>query len=158
MGNHEIQMIRARELAGQHLSRFLSPLCGGQGTLDSYGGSFEDIPDEHWQFITSAELFFETESHIFVHAGLEPDLPLEQQDPEILYYRRFYEAEPHCSGKPYICGHTIQDDLPANNGYAICLDTCAYGGGWLTALDVVSGRCWQTNENGRSRQIEIQAF
>ena len=31
MGNHEIQMIRAHELGGHHLSRFLSPLCGGQG-------------------------------------------------------------------------------------------------------------------------------
>ena len=154
MGNHEIQMIRARE-SQLHLSRFLSPMCGGQGTLDSYGGTFDDIPKEHWEFITSATLYFETDSHIFVHAGVESELPMQQQDPETLYYKRFYEAEPHCSGKPYICGHTIQDDLPTNYGYAICLDTCAYGGGWLTALDTASGTCWQTNEDGRSREIEI---
>lgn len=154
MGNHEIQMIRALH-APHHMSRFLSPMCGGQGTLDSYGGTFEDIPEEHWDFINSAVLYHETDSHIFVHAGVEPDLPMEQQDAETLYYKRFYEAEPHCSGKPYICGHTIQEDLPSSFGYAICLDTCAYGGGWLTALDVESGTCWQTDENGRTRQIEI---
>ena len=154
MGNHEIQMIRALE-ARHHLSRFLSPMCGGQGTLDSYGGSFDDIPKEHWEFINSAALYHETESHIFVHAGVDPDLPLDQQDPETLYYKRFYEAEPHCSGKPYICGHTVQDNYPNNFGFAICLDTCAYGGGWLTALDVETGDCWQTDENGRTRTIEI---
>ena len=154
MGNHEIQMIRALH-APHHLSRFLSPLCGGQGTLDSYGGTFEDIPDDHWEFMTSAALYHETNSHIFVHAGVEPDIPMNQQDTETLYYKRFYEAQPHCSGKPYICGHTVQGDLPANNGYAICLDTCAYGGGWLTALDLETMTCWQANEQAQSRQIEI---
>ncbi len=154
MGNHEIQMIRALH-APHHLSRFLSPLCGGQGTLDSYGGTFEDIPDDHWEFMTSAALYHETNSHIFVHAGVEPDIPMNQQDAETLYYKRFYEAQPHCSGKPYICGHTIQGDLPTNNGYAICLDTCAYNGGWLTALDFETMTCWQTNEQAQSRQIEI---
>ena len=78
MGNHEIQMIRALH-APHHLSRFLSPLCGGQGTLDSYGGTFEDIPDDHWEFMTSAALYHETNSHIFVHAGVEPDIPMNQQ-------------------------------------------------------------------------------
>ena len=154
MGNHEIQMIRALH-APHHLSRFLSPLCGGQGTLDGYGGTFEDIPDDHWDFLTSAALYHETNSHIFVHAGVEPDIPMNQQDTETLYYKRFYEAQPHCSGKPYICGHTVQGDLPANNGYAICLDTCAYGGGWLTALDLETMTCWQANEQAQSRQIEI---
>lgn len=154
MGNHEIQMIRARQ-APHHLSRFLSPMCGGQGTLDSYGGTFEDVPQEHWDFITSAALYHETESHIFVHAGVEPDVSMDQQDPETLYYKRFHEAEPHHSGKPYICGHTIQEDHPASFGYAICLDTCAYGGGWLTALDVETGKYWQTAEDGSWRTDDI---
>ncbi len=154
MGNHEIQMIRALE-AKHHMQRFLDPMCGGQDTLDNYGGSFKNIPDDHWEFITSAKLYHETDTHIFVHAGLEPNTPVDQQDSETYYYKRFYEAKPHQSGKPFICGHTIQGDLPTNLGHAICLDTCAYGGGWLTALDVESGTCWQTNERGQSRTIEI---
>lgn len=154
MGNHEIQMIRALE-APHHMERFLSALCGGKDTLANYGGSFEQIPKDHWEFITSAKLYHETDSHIFVHAGLDEHLPMDQQDAEVLYYKRYYEGKAHVSGKPYICGHTIQGDLPCNNGFSICLDTCAYGGGWLTALDTDSGRCWQTNEDGKSREIEI---
>lgn len=154
MGNHEIQMIRAIE-APHHMERFLSSMCGGKETLDNYGGSFEDIPAEHWEFITSAELYHETDSHIYVHAGLESTVALDQQDAETLYYKRFHEAKPHVSGKPYICGHSIQGDLPTNLGFAICLDTCAYGGGWLTALDTDSGKCWQTNELGKSREITL---
>lgn len=154
MGNHEIQMIRALE-APHHMDRFLDPLCGGQDTLDNYGGSFNDVLEDHWEFITSAKLYHETESHIYVHAGLSPSLAMEDQDAETLYYQRFYQAQPHHSGKPYICGHTIQGDLPTNQGFAICLDTCAYGGGWLTALDTNTGRCWQTNEQGKSREIDI---
>ena len=37
MGNHEIQMIRALDTQDDR-RRFLSDLCGGQDTLDSYGG------------------------------------------------------------------------------------------------------------------------
>lgn len=154
MGNHEIQMIRALE-AQHHMDRFLDPMCGGQETLDNYGGSFDDIAKDHWDFITSAQLYHETDSHIYVHAGVSESTPMEDQDAETLYYKRFYRGEPHFSGKPYICGHTIQGDLPTNNVHSICIDTCAYGGGWLTALDTDSGRCWQTNEQGQSREIDI---
>lgn len=154
MGNHEIQMIRALE-APHHLERFLSGLCGGQDTLDSYGGTFQDIPEEHWEFIRSAELYHELENHILVHAGVEASLPVAEQGQETYYYQRFYSQEPHCSGKTVVCGHTIQGDLPTNIGHAICLDTCAYGGGWLSALELDSGKIWQTNERGESRELHL---
>lgn len=153
MGNHEIQMIRALE-AEHHLQRFLSGMCGGQDTLDSYGGSFDDIPQEHWDFIRSAELYHELDQHILVHAGLEASLPVSEQGQETYYYQRFHSQEAHCSGKTVICGHTIQGDLPADLGHSICLDTCAYGGGWLTALDLDSEKIWQTNERGKSRSLD----
>ena len=154
MGNHEIQMIRALE-APHHMERFLSGLCGGKDTLANYGGSFEGIPEDHWDFITSAELYHETDTHLLVHAGLSADLPVDEQLQETYYYQRFYEARPHMSGKIVVCGHTIQGDLPVNEGHSICLDTCAYGGGWLTCLDTVSGQYWQTNEQGKRRAGDI---
>ena len=154
MGNHEIQMIRALETRHDR-NRFLSDLCGGMDTLDSYGGAFGDIPQEHWDFIHSAELYHELEDHILVHAGLEAHLPVDEQDQETYYYQRFYQQRPHVSGKTIVCGHTIQGDLPNNQGHAICLDTCAYGGGWLTAMDVDSGKIWQTNESGASRTMHL---
>ena len=56
-------------------------------------------------------------------------------------------------GKTAIVGHTPQGtgeilDL----GYLICIDTYCVGGGWLTALDVESGRVWQANREGRLRR------
>lgn len=152
MGNHEIQMIRALE-TDEDRSRFLSGMCGGQDTLDSYGGGFDDVPKGHWNFIRSAELYHELKEHIFVHAGIEGNIPVGSQDQETYYYRRFHSQQPHQSGKTVVCGHTIQGDLPTDLGYAICLDTCAYGGGWLSALDVETGKIWQTNEQGQSREL-----
>jgi serine/threonine protein phosphatase 1 len=152
MGNHEIQMIRALETE-QDRQRFLSDLCGGKDTLNSYGGGFEDVPERHWDFIKSAKLYHELEDFILVHAGLEESLPASEQDQETYYYQRFYSQQPHCSGKTIVCGHTIQGDLPSDLGFAICLDTCAYGGGWLSALDLDTGKIWQTNERGESREL-----
>ena len=154
MGNHEIQMIRALETR-QDRERFLSGICGGQDTLDSYGGGFEDVPESHWEFIRATKLYHELERHILVHAGVESNLPVDQQDQETYYYQRFYSQRPHQSGKTVVCGHTIQGDLPTNLGYAICLDTCAFGGGWLSGLDLDTGRIWQTNEAGQSREMEL---
>lgn len=154
MGNHEIQMIRALETR-QDRDRFLSAMCGGQDTLDSYGGGFDEVPEEHWKFMREAALYHELDDYILVHAGLEADLPVAGQNRETYYYQRFYSQEPHQSGKTVICGHTIQGDLPTNLGHAICLDTCAYGGGWLSAMDLDSRRVWQTNQDGESREIKI---
>ena len=154
MGNHEIQMIRALETRGDR-ERFLSEMCGGRDTLASYGGDFADVPEEHWDFMREAALYHELEHHILVHAGLAADLPVDGQDRETYYYQRFFSQEPHQSGKMVVCGHTIQGELPTYLGYALCLDTCAYGGGWLSAIDVDSGRIWQTNERGQSRELHL---
>ena len=154
MGNHEIQMIRALETR-QDRALFLSDMCGGQDTLDSYGGSFDEVPDSHWEFMKSAKLYHELENHILVHAGISSQTPVDEQDQETYYYQRFHLQKPHISGKTIVCGHTIQGDLPTNIGHAVCLDTCAYGGGWLTALDVNSGKIWQTNESEQSREMNL---
>lgn len=152
MGNHEIQMIRALETRTDR-ERFLSGLCGGQDTLDCYGGHLEDVLEEHWDFIRNASLYHELDDFILVHAGIEAHRAVNDQDRETYYYQRFHSQQPHCSGKTVVCGHTIQGDLPTDLGYAICLDTCAYGGGWLSALDLDTGRIWQSNEQGKAREL-----
>ncbi|MCP5538080.1 MAG: serine/threonine protein phosphatase [Akkermansiaceae bacterium] len=154
MGNHEIQMIRALETRSDR-ERFLSGICGGMDTLKSYGGSFGDVPEDHWNFIRSAGLYHELDHHILVHAGLEAHLPVDQQNRETYYYQRFHCQKAHISGKKIICGHSIQGDLPTDLGYAICIDTCAYGGGWLTALDIDTGKIWQTSQNAKTRELHV---
>jgi serine/threonine protein phosphatase 1 len=52
-----------------------------------------------------------------------------------------------------ICGHTRQKSgEPLDLGSTICLDTNIYEGGWLTCLEVQTGRLWQSNEKGQTRK------
>jgi serine/threonine protein phosphatase 1 len=36
-------------------------------------------------------------------------------------------------------------------GYLKCIDTLCHGGGWLTALEVGTGKVWQANLAGEMR-------
>lgn len=126
--------------------------------MRSYGragrpGTFDDIPDRHWEFITEACVnWHEGPTHFFVHAGAFPDMPLDEQPDHMLFWESFEDRGAHVSGKIMICGHTQQrSGLPLNIGHAVCIDTWAYGDGWLTCLDVTSGQLWQANQKGERR-------
>ncbi len=156
-GNHEVMMLRARE---DNESRRVFFQVGGKATCISYGkphrpAKLEAIPAEHWSFLENTLPYFETETHIFVHANLYPEIPLEEQPELMLYWEKFEADWPqpaHCSGKTMVCGHTSQKSgKPLNVGHAVCLDTWAYGRGWLTCLDVATGIYWQANEQGETR-------
>jgi serine/threonine protein phosphatase 1 len=57
---------------------------------------------------------------------------------------------PHYSGKIAILGHTAQrDGRILDLGYLKCIDTCCYGEGNLTALEVHTGQTWQADKRGR---------
>jgi serine/threonine protein phosphatase 1 len=154
-GNHEIMMMRARE----NLGAFEDWLeCGGRVALASYGLTdaadlADDLPPEHWRFIEEeTRAWFEMETHLFVHANAYPDCPMEEQ-PDYMLYWGFDDRLPHESGKVLVCGHTPQKSgRPGNVGHAVCIDTGACKGGWLTALDIQSGRYWQANERGETRR------
>jgi serine/threonine protein phosphatase 1 len=52
-----------------------------------------------------------------------------------------------------ICGHSAQrSGVPLDLGHAVCIDTCVYGNGWLTCLEVQSGRLWQAKQSGERRE------
>lgn len=154
-GNHEIMMLGAFQKRSLE-----SPWRrgGGDKTLASYSrsgdGSFADVPDEHWLFLERACVdWYETDGHFFVHAGAYPDMPLSEQPDYMLFWAVFEEVAPHVSGKIMVCGHTTQTSgLPSYLGYAICIDTGVEKGGWLTCLDVNSGRIWQADEAGKVRK------
>lgn len=161
-GNHEVMMLAARK--GRDDFRFWS-MFGGIETFESYAGpdgtgSFEVVPESHWHFIEHTCVdWHETETHIFVHADLNPDFPLAEQSTDWLHWhaisatwQRPYLHKPHVSGKTMICGHTMQrDGQPLRLERATCLDTGAYDFGWLTCLDVETGEYWQANELGQTR-------
>jgi serine/threonine protein phosphatase 1 len=101
----------------------------------------------------------ECATHFFVHANAYPDCPLEDQPEAELFWQPFCDRGPHFSGKVMVCGHTQQRcGWPLSLGYAICLDTWSYGGGWLTCLDVTTGQLWQANQKGDRRTAHIDDF
>lgn len=161
-GNHEQMLLEAYF----HIEKAESwGYLYGQETLVSYGngrqrGTLQDIPKSHWYFIAHTCVdWWETKKHLFVHANLHPNLPLHQQSSYDLFWKKFEVPQPHYSGKTMICGHTSQKDgLPLNLGHAICLDTWACGEGWLTGLDLESGRVWQANQKGQVKTAWIEDF
>lgn len=130
---------------------------GGAETMDSYGThDLNDIPNSHWLFIERTRLFYETETHIFVH-GASGQGPLEETGEQWLLWSRIYNIEPHPSGKRVICGHTSQKNgRPLDRGFAVCIDTHAYGGNWLTALEVNTNEVFQANEYGQTRNGSLE--
>lgn len=161
-GNHEVMMLQARK-HNLKKSHWLGK--GGDATLASYSksskaGKLLKIPDKHWDFIENVCVdWYETERHFFVHANAYSHIPLTEQPDYMLFWEKFGNQEPHFSGKIMVCGHTSQKSgVPLNIGHAICIDTRVYGKGWLTCLDVTSGRVWQANQMGEKRTAWIEQF
>ncbi|MGC6426958.1 MAG: metallophosphoesterase [Akkermansiaceae bacterium] len=154
-GNHEEKFFLS-EMDLTDREHWLN-VWGGPETLESYGpGGFEDIPAEHWEFLRTCKPYLETDTHIFVHANLEHDVPLHEQLPFTIVHKKFGTPKPHCSGKIMIAGHTAQKShLPLNLGHAVCIDTDVGRGGYLTCLHVESGNYWQTNFDGEVREHSL---
>ena len=159
LGNHERMMLDARTdtLAREYWLSF-----GGEATLESYQrrggeGELSDVPGEHWEFMERhCQNWYETESHFFVHANALADVALDEQPEAILLWEKLCDPLPHQSGKTMICGHTPQSSgVPLNLGHAVCIDTWAFGPGWLTCLDVATGEYWQANQRGAVRGGEL---
>jgi serine/threonine protein phosphatase 1 len=156
-GNHDQMMLDARD-SGRVLTLWLQ--CGGSATLESYtqSGDLAEhwcVPARHWQFLENDLIdWYETETHFFVHGNVDAQLPLTEQPRHQLLWESVDGARPHISGKVMICGHTAQHNgLPLHLGHAICLDTWVYGNGWLTCLEVKTGKVWQANQRGQTRLL-----
>ncbi len=151
LGNHDEMMLHARDSESDFQDWMT---VGGDATLDSYGstGTLSHIPTEHFRFLEQCVSYFEIKTHFFVHANYKPDLALDQMDDHTLRWLSLRDSVPgpHYSGKIAVMGHTPQPDI-LDLGHLICIDTNCWDGGWLTALDVVSGQKWQVNEQGYLR-------
>lgn len=156
-GNHELMLLGAAEdPTGLRFWKY----CGGQEALDSYSTlgqepTLKDIPAAHWHFVRQNCLdWYETDTHIFVHANAKCDWPMNRQESQYLHWEFLDPAkfQPHFTGKTVVCGHSEQrSGKPLVIRGAVGIDTWAYGGGWLTCLDVDAGHYWQANELGDTR-------
>ncbi len=153
LGNHDELLLQI--FAGHHylLGEWLT--VGGDATLASYGLDSPDaLPQEHVDFLRSCQPWYETPNHFFVHASYRADLPLRKQPPELLRWEAISNLPPgpHRSGKIAVVGHTAQHNGEILDwGYLKCIDTHVYGEGWLTALDLTTGQCWQADKFGGLR-------
>ena len=154
LGNHEEMMLNWLDGHPQPDDWLV---CGGAATLTSYGegAGCAEVTPEHVEYIRTWGDFFETPTHFFCHGNYDPRLPLDQQRWNVMRWEslRVNVPGPHRSGKMAIVGHTSQKSGEVLDvGHLRCIDTYCYGGGWLTALDTIGGRLWQTNQQGQLRR------
>lgn len=150
MGNHEEALLRFRGEAsfGNEWARF-----GGGETLYSYGvqppsaamakssetwqstwSRFNEVfPSQHLDFFQSMKHYVTIGDYFFVHAGLRPNVPIEDQTVDDMLWIRdeFLSAD---EAFPYLIvhGHT-PTQVPFIDNRRMGLDTGAFSSGVLTA-------------------------
>lgn len=151
-GNHEAMMVDA--LRGGPEGMWLGN--GGVATLASYGG---EVPDGHVDWLDALPVIVTAGNRIFVHAGLMPGVPIDDQGEEVaLWIRdRFLLAENEFAGWPHIVhGHTPthpwkpDPSAPELLSWRTNLDTAAFHTGVLT-VGVFEGE-----SGGPSRLLAIR--
>lgn len=147
-GNHEQAMLDFLEYP-EATAGWLS--FGGRETLLSYGISVthvplmrdmkrlaaeldEMLPEDHREFLEDGLLSFRAGDYYFVHAGVRPGVPLEDQHFEDqLWIREEFIHSNVDHGAVVVHGHTISPE-PEIMPNRIGLDTGAFHSGILTAL------------------------
>lgn len=117
-GSHEYALLHAKT---DDYYQFLFDNYGGPATVRSYG-SFENIFKIHGDFFRSLQFYYLTDKYLFVHAGINPDYPLEEQDEvDLVYIRSKFIYSKHNLPQKIIFGHT-EFDAPLVQDDKICID------------------------------------
>lgn len=163
LGNHEEVFLKALSGDGRAL-RFFDRI-GGTQTILSYGITREAyeaadydelaamlqdvVPPTHRAFLASFEDIIVEGSYVFVHAGVRPGVPLEEQQPGDLRWIRdefLREPRPLMPGMVIVHGHTIFEEIIEQPG-RIGLDTGAFRSGVLSAMGFEGGERWILQQN-----------
>lgn len=147
-GNHEAAMLQfmANPAIGPRWAEF-----GGVETLVSYGvrpprarTSMEEwdractelrasMPSEHYHFLSNLSLSVRIGDFVFVHAGMRPGRPVDQQtEHDMLWIREEFLNDPTPLDAMIVHGHT-PTERPFRDHRRIGVDTGAYLSGRLTA-------------------------
>jgi serine/threonine protein phosphatase 1 len=133
MGNHEVLALAAIE--GSTDPNFWL-LEGGGATLRSYGATRPHaLPGEHVDWLRSLRLTHDDGRRLFVHAGVNPEKPLDAQDDvDLLWIREPFLSDARDYGRLIVHGHTpTRSGLPDLRSNRLNIDTGAVFGGALTA-------------------------
>lgn len=147
-GNHEAAMLQflSDPSIGPRWAEY-----GGAETLVSYGiqpprtrTSLEDwsraseelkqvLPKTHFHFLSNLDLSVKLGDYLFVHAGVRPGVPLDQQsEQDMLWIREEFLGDRKPLGAVIVHGHTPTSS-PHRDSRRVGLDTGAYLSGRLTA-------------------------
>ncbi|GMM93361.1 metallophosphoesterase [Qipengyuania sp. MTN3-11] len=146
-GNHEEMFLQSFEDT-EMLRHFLKH--GGRETVLSYGldrGTYnsltlaelqdeiaEIVPREDREFLAGFEDMIIAGDYLFVHAGIDPSRPIDQQrSSDLRWIRERFLNSTESHDHVVVHGHTIFEDVE-DRGTRIGIDTGAFRSGRLTAL------------------------
>jgi len=156
MGNHEEVFLKALNGSLEALRFFVK--IGGRSTILSYGFSeaeydsldyeellprlVERVPSTHIALMNSFENQIAFGDYLFVHAGIRPRVPLEEQTGgDLRWIRSEFLDYRGSHGQIVVHGHTISDEVEERTN-RIGIDTGAFASGRLTALALERGERW----------------
>lgn len=146
---------------------WLHERLGGRETLASYDLTFDAkarlseihtaaraaVPDDHVTFLTPLPYFKLHGNLLFVHAGIRPEVTLENQlDDDLCWIREDFLNYPHPHPWLVVHGHTPVV-RPMHFGNHVNLDTGAGYGEAVTAAIFENGRVWHLAEQGRQELL-----
>jgi serine/threonine protein phosphatase 1 len=132
-GNHEDLLLAA---ADSSMSAGNWLLNGGDKALRSYGvASARELPTDHLAWFRALRLSFDDGQRLFVHAGIDPDRPLDDQDAhDLVWIRERFLTDKRDHGRLIVHGHTpLRTGMPDLRPNRLNIDTAAVFGGPLTA-------------------------
>jgi serine/threonine protein phosphatase 1 len=142
LGNHEALMLAALDAPEKDDAARLWVANGGADALLSWGVPRQTepkdwrscIPPEHLAFLRDRPLSRRIDGYLFVHAGVRPGVPLEQQEAhDLLWIREPFLSSKADHGAVVVHGHTPRPK-PELRPNRIGIDTGAVMGGSLTCL------------------------
>jgi serine/threonine protein phosphatase 1 len=140
---------------------------GGLETIQSYGISVFDPPEEMLKALPAAHLtFFKNldsivlyKEFVLVHAGLHPLRDLSaQNDSDIFWIRDDFIHNVHPFGKTIVFGHTPHPEVFEHLPFKLGIDTGLVFRNKLTCIELPSGEVYQVARNDtqvRTRRLDM---
>jgi serine/threonine protein phosphatase 1 len=129
-GNHDAMMVAGLRDPAQ-LAFWIEK--GGDTALASYGGEPSMVPETHIAWLDQRPLLHVDAHRVYVHAGVDPELPLAQQGEDTLLWKRYPKGYGGGFGTRHVVhGHDNDPDGPLLFEGRSNLDTAAWRTGRLT--------------------------
>jgi len=129
-GNHDAMMVEALRDPAKMASWMEK---GGDAALASYGGDPAAVPQSHIGWLDRLLLMHLDSHRLYVHAGVDPEVPLDRQSEATLLWKRYPKGFSQGFGKLHVVhGHDNFPDGPLLYQGRTNLDTLAWRTGRLT--------------------------